>query len=759
MRKIRLIVLLIAVLLASCSGQSSRLTYPLTSTPVHLPATWTPGPSPSIPAAPLVTDTVTPTSTPVHITVTQEGAELNTDANPPATFAGADQWWLRFPNAGLVGAHQTESGDLLLLLNNRRAGVQNPTTALRLNDSGQIIWQAGLEGIKYPSGILQAADGGVLILEPQRIHKITETGEPDWTRVYYYSNLTFQNYLLGPILDVRTAGEGSLILGRRGDLSTLDREGSLLNVDFNNLMTFSNPQGYAGVVQGASYLAEQEGRTVYELSRYSNGHSTWEIRFDFLAFDVTLFPTYTSFGTRDGGVLFLATVPHVLGDGAFSIYAARLDRQGNILWQQIYQGIYEDDFYAAELADGGFLIANTHTFYGSDYSGSFLRLTRLSSSGDLVWDWVYGDGETQIQIRYIFQTQAGDFKLVGQYGYRGENDYGNGIAVLAVDSQGLIPGCRYLAEVPAPKTLNKAPSHRLTPLTPRSTRTGDLTGGEAEEPGFSIITSEIDFSMLCAYPDPALSSQKESEDPAQRIHSFTNQDGLLIGGSQGETWYDAADIADMLKSIKYFRLYNQTSYLGRTGGQLTVSPDNSPCPSQTYLYLDSAEFPSFRIALEGDWNALPRFLSKVSPQMTPSYLDPIRKLLEENGIPDPEIEITSMYRVDLDGDGVDEVLLTANHSTRGLWADGVSQGDYSLLLLRYLQGGQVVTVPLFERYLTMDSSYFIPGEIQVESVLDLNGDGIMEIIARESYQRSSGYLVYDFSSRTSEPVILTFCGE
>jgi hypothetical protein len=628
-----------------------------------------------------------------------------------------------------------------------------------MDPTGQVTWQAALEGIRYPMGILETADGGILVLEPGKLHKLSGEGEPLWSRSYYYSDPSLGARLFGPVGAVRPAGEGSLVIGQYGDISTLDREGEVLDVDLTNTIGYSGGESVTGAVPGASYRAVQESRTVYQLSRFSNGPDAWEIRFDFIAFDVTLFPPYHLLGTRDGGALFLAPAPHLMGDGAFSIFAARLNRTGEVLWQQIYQGIYEDDFSAAELLDGGFLIANTHTFYGREYSGSFLRLTRLNSTGDLVWDRVYGDGDTQIQIRHIVEALGGGTYLVGQYGFRGESDTNQGVAILSLDEAGRIPGCRYLAEIPPAETLKKTVSTRLTASDPRPTRLGEISAGESAAVSFDLLDSDLDLAVICAYPDPELVSLETAESPGERTHIFTDQDGLLLGAAQGDAWIPAAEAASELDKIAAFQLYNQTSYQGETTGQPGQAPERSPCPSETYLDFAPGTNPAFRIALDGAWNALPRFLAEMSPLLIPAYTDPIENLLKENGIDQPQVDINAIYRVDLDGDGGEEVLLLANRNASGMRADGVSAGDYSLLLLRYLQGNQAQTVPLYQRYITGDSSYYSPGEIQLAAVLDLNGDGIMEVIAKEVYRNSFGYLVYDFSTRAEGPALYLYCGE
>jgi hypothetical protein len=622
-----------------------------------------------------------------------------------------------------------------------------------------VKWQQEVEDLKYPNGILETADGGILILEPQELHKIDPDGQPEWTRSYYYSDIGYQSYLFGPIQQVNATLDGSQVLGRYGDLTTLDREGQVLDVNLTNLTTLGSGGGQVvGVVPGGTYIGQQESRTVYKLTRSSNSSAAWEARFDFIYFDVTLFDPHYVLGTKDGGALFIAPAPHLMGDGAFAVFLARLSRTGDVLWQRIYQGIYEDDFYARELSDGGFLVANTHTFFGNEYSGSYLRLTRLNSSGYLVWDRVYGDGETQIQVKNIIERGDGGFLVAGQHGFRGEDELNQGISILTVNSQGIIPGCRYLAELPKAEMLAEEPATSLTARTPRNTRTGEITAGESTDLEISLSDAQITNEVLCSYPVQESLNMEGKEDPSERIHSFTDSDGLLIGGVQGEDWISAGEVVSTLPKTPNYWLYNSSTQVGEAIGMITSPPQRSYCPSRTYLHLETGNAPSFRVALDGNWQAIPRVQEQLSTNL-PAYTDAVRTLLEKNKLKGTETSLDAVFKVDLDGDGADEVIITANHNDNRVSVEGISQGDYSLLLLRKLQGNQVVSIPLYERYVQNDGPYSRGAEIDVLALIDLNGDGSMEIMARENSYQAFRYLVFSLEGDSGAPVLELYCGD
>ena len=66
------------------------------------------------------------------------------------------------------------------------------------------------------------------------------------------------------------------------------------------------------------------------------------------------------------------------------------------------------------------------------------------------------------------------------------------------------------------------------------------------------------------------------------------------------------------------------------------------------------------IGLAAPWNALPR--KPVIADATQSvYVEAVRDFLKARGIADPKVRITRILRVDLDGDGEEEVLISATN--------------------------------------------------------------------------------------------------
>ena len=71
------------------------------------------------------------------------------------------------------------------------------------------------------------------------------------------------------------------------------------------------------------------------------------------------------------------------------------------------------------------------------------------------------------------------------------------------------------------------------------------------------------------------------------------------------------------------------------------------------------------------------------------------------------MEISQILRVDIEGDGTDEALVSASH-----FADptghGVADGDYSLVIMRKVMGDTVETIPILADYYHQDLEIYFP---------------------------------------------------
>jgi hypothetical protein len=145
------------------------------------------------------------------------------------------------------------------------------------------------------------------------------------------------------------------------------------------------------------------------------------------------------------------------------------------------------------------------------------------------------------------------------------------------------------------------------------------------------------------------------------------------------------------------------------------------------------------IAIAAPWNALPR-KPKVIDSTQKIYVDAVREFLETKEIKQPEVKIDNILRVDLDGDGEEEVLISATNYFGK--ADRVPMrspaGSYSMVLLRRVVAGKVETQLVAgefhaKAYVSKEASFDAPSSYKVIATLDLDGDGKLEVVVASDY--------------------------
>jgi hypothetical protein len=122
--------------------------------------------------------------------------------------------------------------------------------------------------------------------------------------------------------------------------------------------------------------------------------------------------------------------------------------------------------------------------------------------------------------------------------------------------------------------------------------------------------------------------------------------GYFFGGSENGKWTKADQAAKSTGKKTTYQVYSLT----KQAGQITAGKPKSvdePCPDTLTVSLSSQPEDGV-IGLAATWNALPR--KPVIADTTQSvYVEAVRDFLKARGIEDPQVRITRILRVDLDG--------------------------------------------------------------------------------------------------------------
>jgi hypothetical protein len=233
--------------------------------------------------------------------------------------------------------------------------------------------------------------------------------------------------------------------------------------------------------------------------------------------------------------------------------------------------------------------------------------------------------------------------------------------------------------------------------------------------------------------------------------------GFLMGAAGGGKWLPLEKAKGTVKGGEQYRVYSLTQKLGLVKGSKPKSADE-PCPDQQIVTL-TPKPEEGAIAVAAPWNAMPR-VPKLQDTAQPVYQKAVADFLVSKKIRDPKVRIQQIVRIDLDGDGEDEVLISAtNYFTKdGHVPHGSPANSYSFVLLRRVVGGKVETLLVDGEFYPKASDFNAPNEYRIAGVLDLAGDGKMEVIVESNYYEGGGMAVYRVTGRKPEQIVSIGCG-
>lgn len=232
--------------------------------------------------------------------------------------------------------------------------------------------------------------------------------------------------------------------------------------------------------------------------------------------------------------------------------------------------------------------------------------------------------------------------------------------------------------------------------------------------------------------------------------------GMILGASRGGKWIAAEKTHALLKKGDKYRFYTLKGYDRTATGS---KPELSEASGQAYYI----RFPATKqdpaedgIGLGGAWNPMPR-LSRAESVGQKVYLDAVAAVLNTKGLVGVKPNITKILRVDLFGKGQDAVLIEAaspNYKlSTGFENDPPEPNTYSCVILRMVVGGKLTTTVMGGAFYTRTGGTGPVEKYNIENILDLNGDGVMEIVVRSHYYEGGGSAVFEVKSGTPKQVL------
>ena len=346
-----------------------------------------------------------------------------------------DRTYLQIDPAGGSSVEQTSDGGFIMTALSRGQWV------MKANAAGIPQWQreysAGGSGV-----VTQTGDGGFVLASGDQLLKLSNRGGVEWSRLYgapYDALFTVH----------QTSDGGYVAMGNTQSIES----GHVFNAWILKLdslggivwqKAFPGQDGYwveqtsdGGYIMSGTVLADGVGAAwVAKLDAY--GSISWQ-----KAFEVSWHsPAYQVHQTLDGGYVVLAQIDNRVGQILFASSEAwilRLDSEGRLLWQKSFGA--EGFAYPSsisQISDGGFVLA------GRSNPASLNPLIgiwgpwllKLDSSGNLVWQKMYGLGNSGLQE--VHETMDGGLIAVGN---EATDCCGHLVWAMNLDSDGNVHGC------------------------------------------------------------------------------------------------------------------------------------------------------------------------------------------------------------------------------------------------------------------------------------------------------------------------------
>jgi uncharacterized protein (DUF2141 family) len=235
--------------------------------------------------------------------------------------------------------------------------------------------------------------------------------------------------------------------------------------------------------------------------------------------------------------------------------------------------------------------------------------------------------------------------------------------------------------------------------------------------------------------------------PIVDVHS-----GILVGAAGEGEWLNDDQAAKLVRGGESYHVYGFNTPLGLAAGD---KPSPGELPHKGLHVVPLVDAPKGGvIALGAKWNALPR-RTRLTSTDQPVYVKAVAEFLETRGLKEPKVNITQIARVDLNGDGEEEVLISGTNyfGKQGRLSRTIPAGSYSFVLLRRVVRNSVQTQLLEGEFHPKTKTGADPGAYKISAVLDLDGDGKMEVIVSGVYFEGDSISVWSWRGTKPEKIL------
>jgi hypothetical protein len=213
---------------------------------------------------------------------------------------------------------------------------------------------------------------------------------------------------------------------------------------------------------------------------------------------------------------------------------------------------------------------------------------------------------------------------------------------------------------------------------------------------------------------------------------------FLLGGVQAGKWLTPEQAASLIQGTTEYDILTSTL---DTFQVLGYAPESTPIrPGQFTIGSDSTRGDFGMLGVAHGWAVRQGEAEELSPDHE-TYRQIVMEWLKEEGISDPQPGTLHIYRVDLEGDGTDEIFISATRLDDSLHTTGA--GDYSIILMRKVAGDAAVTLPIVaDVYRSKEAGTTYPRAYLISNFVDLDQDGVLEVVIDYKRWEDDGALIY-----------------
>lgn len=296
-------------------------------------------------------------------------------------------------------------------------------------------------------------------------------------------------------------------------------------------------------------------------------------------------------------------------------------------------------------------------------------------------------------------------------------------------------------------------------ISPQGTTNPGAADGTQPSDSGTDTSSARPVEVMIAGPEGTLIGYTPSSSPSVAAHAYG-----MLGGWTGSAWSSYGQPETFSAPTNVGDSYTIVRMNGENT-QTQVTEIGLVCdPLEAIGIITDPEIPAewggdSPIAVKADWSLQPH-AAPTAGNPDPLYFEAVREFFATRGVNVGEIDITQFFRLDLEGDGVDEVVLSAKSSGLDPASSEFTYPAVSIVLLRKVINEEVKTWFLSNSIFTEADGASLDGAapfielFTISSFVDLNGDGRSEIVINDQSFEGAGTRVFEYINDSIGPKVV-----